>query len=214
MSKLVDSLVNDPNSPFSEEDTEQLEQLSPELLQRVMAGMQPTEMTQEASLRAELKTCQEDILRLFAAEKDILKDLESYGIKMDSIRAQIAPVAIANQSAATEDMVDDFVRHSSSPFAAMLREGLDARKQGRAKAVQTICQATKSFSPEELDKMPTGELLKWADVLRDKRATAQYDTPVYNWDGSAAADRFSNSQSGVNLGEPLRVIPTFSKENN
>lgn len=210
MSKLVDSLVNDPNSPFSAEDTAELEQLSPELLQRVMAGMQPSEMTQEASLRAELKTCQEDILKLFAAEKDILKDLESCGIRMDSIRSQIAPVAVANQSTITEDVVEDFVFNSSSPFALMLREGLDARKQGRAKAVQTICQATKSFSAEELDKMPTGELLKWADVLRVKRPS-QFETPVYNWDGAAAADRCVN-QSGVNLGEPLGVLPTFTSK--
>jgi len=210
MSKLVDTLVNDPNSPFAEEDADALKQMPPGLLQRILAGMQPPEQTQEASLRAELKTCQEDIINLLASEKEIRKELEEHGILVDSVLTQIMPSNMpqgnGSQEVATEELVQRFVNTSSSPMAEMIREGLDARKQGRSKAVQTIQQATNSFTVEELDKMSTKELLKWAEVLRIKRSS-QFETPVYNWEGAGVAD-MSGNQSGGYLGAPLSVQST------
>lgn len=210
---FVDTLVNDPNASFSEEDVKAIEQLSPELLQKIaMFGSQPRTETEsdgaEAALLSELKECQEDIVKLVANERDIRKDLDAYGVSTRSVLEKINPVFVANQSEGgiDEDAVMDFVYNSKSYTAEMLREGIDARKQGRAKAIQTIMQAANNaFTQIELDNMPTPNLLKLASVLRSKRQD-RFETPVYNWEGTAIADR-SVGNSGC-MGAPLDVLPT------
>lgn len=217
----IDEIINSPNSPFSDGDVEQLKQMSPELLQRI-ALLSSQSQTQESdgesaesSLKAELKTCQEDILNLLASEREIRKELETYGISASSIIEKIVPpqTKVQGGTSMSEDDVMEFIHSSNSITAQMLREGMDARRQGRSKAVQTILQATgnETFTQEELEKMPTPELLKWASVLRTKRS-AQFDTPVYNWEGTAMADRSVGHSSSGYLGAPLDVLPTSPKK--
>lgn len=211
---LVDALVNDPNASFSEEDVKALEQMSPELLQKIaLLSSSPRSESEsnnsaEAALWSELKECQENIVTLVANERDIRKELEAYGATTHSVLEKINPVFVANQAdgGIDEDAVMHFIYNSKSHTAEMLREGIDARQQGRNRAVQTIMQAANNaFTQTELDNMPTPNLLKLASVLRSKRQD-RFETPVYNWEGTAIADR-SVGNSGC-MGAPLDVLPT------
>ena len=210
---IIDAIINNPNCPFTEENIEELKQMSPELLQRIaLLGSQPQAETEsssaEASLRNELKACQEELVNLYTSEREIRKELEAYGVKEGSVLEQIFPVAVANQrggGCVTEEAVLDFVNNSKSNLAEMLREGIDAREQGRSKAVQTILQSTDQFTKQELSNMTTPNLLKVAAALGSRKRD-RFETPVYNWDVTAFADR-SVGSSGY-LGAPLEVSST------
>ncbi len=212
--KLVERIINDPNSSFRAEDAAELEKLPQDVLQRMAIGLQPQAVTnadssRENDLREDLDACQKDILELLSTEQSIRKELESYGDHSVSVLEQFIPVMNTTQAEElSEEEVMDFVKNSHTMTGGVLREALAARESGRAKAIEVIVSNSSLFTEAELRRKFTPELQKLADfVLQTRPAPAE--TTVFNWDGAGLADQSVNQTTAVVYGAPLELPSTF-----
>ena len=212
--KLVERIINDPNSSFRAEDADELEKLPQDVLQRMAIGLQPQAVTnadssRENDLREDLDACQKDILELLSTEQSIRKELEGYGGHPVSVLEQFIPVMNAKQAEdLSEENVMDFVKNSHTMTGSVLREALAARESGRAKAIEVIVSNSNLFTEAELRRKFTPELQKLADFVLQARP-AQAETTIFNWDGAGLADQSVNQTTVTSYGAPLELPSTF-----
>lgn len=219
MANLVEKIISDPNSSFRSEDAEELSKLPQDLLQRLAIGLQTNAEpvakagSHEADLREDLRNCQQDIMELIATEQSIREELESISgehqpsVLEDMFSKIPQEVAVAN-AAPTEQAVMDFVEHSNTVTAEILREAMAARDEGRKQAIETIMSASPTlYTENELKRKFTPELRKLAEFVNSAKPVAVKETTVYNWDGMGLADRSITTPSG--FGVPLEIPSTL-----
>lgn len=221
MSSLVDRIIGDPNSPFKADDSAELEKLPQDVLQRLVIGLQTgpdssagpgaDDDTRKEDLRAELKACQKEIESLVETESRILDDLDEYGISESSVLDRFVPVTNQAQGdPLNDDTVWNYVQTSKSMVAGVLREGLKARDENRAKAIEVIVNNTNQYDEKELRGMFTPQLQKLAGVISAMKAVPQ-EVQTYNWDGLGLADRTVAHPSSIAYEAPLE-LPTTMRE--
>lgn len=222
MADIVDQILSDPNTTFRAEDAESLRKLDKGTLKRMMIGMQSQatsdpadmsgsdddseEMNRIEELQKELSGYQQDLQTLIIAERDVRNELDSYGVKTNSILDRF--VAVTNQRAPSrpedlsEQEVLEYVHKAKTPLAVYLREGLSARKTNRAKSIDVIVKNSRIYSQAELERMFTPDLEKLASfVLATKQS--QPEVPDYDWVGSGMADQSVNQNSLGRMGGTL-----------
>lgn len=210
---LVEQMIDDPNSPLKMEDAEELQKLSPQILQRLAIGLQPqlvTNSDREKELRSDLQNCQKDVMDLLVAEQEMRTELEQLGVYEPSVLAQIVPVmnsAPLSPESLSEEAVVKYVQNAQTVTGNVLREALQARELGRAKAITTIVSNSKVFTEEELRRKHTPELLKLADFVQQSCTTRE--TPVLNWAGAGLADMSINQSTTACPGSPLDLPTTL-----
>ena len=158
MTKLIEKLISDPNSPFNESDRKELSKLDPATLKRLAIGISSAEVSVSnvdliASMQADLSECQKDLVELIETEHAIRQELEGHGVASSSVLKQF--VSVHNQapqsSELSEKEVMDYVHKSSSVTAMVLREALAAREQSRKHSIETIVHNSNGmYTVEEL----------------------------------------------------------------
>lgn len=207
MADLVDQILTDSNSVFNEADREQLSKLPEETLKRLVLAttsqVQPTELE---ARKADLADCQNDIRELLTVEATLRQDLATMGYQSQSVVetsiTNAAPLEITEQS------VMDFVKNSKTVTAMILREGLAARDENRAKSISVIVANSTVYTEPELRQKFTSELVKLAAFIQQTTSHTDNVT-VYNWDGAGLADQSNPQLSGQRFGEPLQLPTTF-----
>lgn len=216
---LIDRLINDPNSTFKAEDAEELSKLPPAVLKRMAVGLQPRAVVNEDSgrendLLSDLQACQKDIVTLMETEKDIREELANeYNNDRPSVMDQV--VAVMNQSAGdtsgelTEKQVIDYIQTSPSVTGRIMREALQTRDKGRKEAIEVIISNSENmFTPEELRRKFTPELMKMAEFIKRNRQTPPLEAAVLNYSGLGLADQSINQTTTYGGGGPLEIPST------
>ena len=232
--ELIDKLVQNDNSAFLEDDIEQLKSLSTDMLKRICLSVmkatgEGTVKQEPASVensqidakvadeilttREALKSVQQQIYELRAAEAKILDELYRLGSNEQSIFN-------ADKVAISEDDIATFVKNSKSEIAEVLREALELRNRGREDLiVQVITNSGGLFSKEDLRHKTSEELKKLAALSGGGiqnysqsmgGAHLDYDgtgSAVANWEGAGIGNVPIRNEVGG--GEPLGLMSTF-----
>lgn len=207
MADLVDQILADSNSVFNEADREQLSKLPEETLKRLALATTAQASTSDLDARkADLIDCQNDIRELLNVEAALRQDLATMGYQSQSVVE--TPITNAAPSEVSEQSVMDFVKNSKSVTAMILREGLTARDENRAKSISVIVANSTVYTEPELRQKFTSELVKLASFIQQTTNHTDNVT-VYNWDGAGLADQSNPQLSGQRFSEPLQLPSTF-----
>ena len=222
MSKLIEKIISDPNSPFSEDDVAELSKMKPATLKRLAIGMQTQDIAvSNASLiearMEDLENCQKDLMEIIGVEQSIRQELKGLGVSTNTVLEQFVPVhnqakpnAVRFNTAEEAEDTLTALRKSGFPIAYVIEEALAAREQSRQKSIETIVHNSGGqFTHEELRRKYTPELQKLAACLENARQSSY--VPVHNYDGAAMADFApSGGLTGVRqFGQPLDLPSTF-----
>ena len=226
---LIDKLIQNENSPYSEADIEHLNSLPDDLLKRTYLaiaappantpsskkreGQSVNNMTDEQVEKAitaskqSLKTVQKQIFELRATEAKVLDDLGKLGASETSIFN-------VDYSTISDADIELFVQNSQSEVAQVLREALEIRNQGRIELMtQVIANSGGLFTEEDLQYKSSEELQKLATLANN---SVQYGAPPMalppvnnppNWQGAGMGNALIMNEAGG--GEPLELPKSF-----
>lgn len=222
---IVEQIINDPNSTFTEADLDELKKLSPEVLQRLYLGMgntventEPVPVTNEETQRAELeeglRECQQDIVDLIATERELREGLSALsGEYVSSVLDKFVPKPKKEAVELTEQAVMDFVENSQTITAVVLREALVTRDEKRKEAIDVIVANSAQYTVDELRAKVTSELNKLVGIVTEHQINNSRSSEEYNdltWDGAGLADRNTgNLASSFRYGTPLELPTTL-----
>jgi hypothetical protein len=225
--ELIDKLIQNENSPYSEADIEHLSTLPDDILKRTFLaiatppaksskkneGKSINNATDEqvekaiSASRQSLKTVQKQIFELRAAEAKVLDDLSKLGSGDKSIFN-------VDYSAISESDIELFVQNSQSEVAQVLREALELRNHGRIELMtQVITNSGGLFSEEDLQFKSSEELRKLAALSCNSAQhgalpmTLPQVNGVQNWQGAGMGNALIVNEAGG--GEPLGLPSTF-----
>jgi hypothetical protein len=234
--ELINRLITNEHSAFSDTDIEILEGMPDDMLKRIFLSTsaagnsfapkradvavnnhEADEQVQKAvaNCMQSLKKVQKQIFELRASESKILDDLNKLGSNEKSIFN-------VDYQAISEADINLFVQNSQSDVAQVLREALEIRNRGRVDLIaQVISNSNGLFSEEDLHYKTLDELQKLATLaggnshsgggnaqrLGALPAPLLVGSTVQNWRGAGMGNiPIANEATG---GEPLGLLSTF-----
>lgn len=224
MADIVDRLLDDPCTTLSDSDADALRKVDPGVLKRLILGIKTQEVpvanqgedaeegdTQIAEMQEALKATQDHIKELLDTEAELRSVLKDFGIQTTPVVDRT--VAVSNQKSApkvadlTPELVTEWVRKSTTPWAMTLREGLSALRLSREKCISVIVNNTSEYTAQDLQRMPLYDLDKLARVLESRSQQTPQDA-LFNWEGRALADQTINQTPVLRGGTTLDLPST------
>ena len=226
--EIIDRLIQNENSVYTEADIELLNAMPEDFLKRtylsaignIAANKSNTSVANSSDEQFQravsagtqaLKNVQKKIFELRATESQMLEELSGLGIAEKSIFN-------VDYSTISESDIDAFVQNSHSPVAQVLREALEIRNRGRVELIsQVIANSHGLFTEEDLRHKTAEELHKLAALSGGPAQQygappMQFDSPGMNWQGAGMGNiPITNEAAG---GEPLGLPSTFTPKKN
>jgi len=186
--ELIERLIQNENSPYSEVDVKELNALTDDMLRKIVLSIPPVnnttvqqrdvpvknddadELSRKAIMASQqaLKKVQKQIYELRVAESKVLDDLDALGATEKSI------FNIDHSKISDED-IHLFVQNSQSEVAQVLREALELRNHGRIELVaQVIANSGGLFSEDDLRCKTSEELRKLAALAGGNTQQASF----------------------------------------
>jgi len=214
---LIKQIINDPNSSFCGDDAKHLTRIPEDVLQRMVSGLgsKTVPVHNEArlhELQEGLSDCQKDIVELVGIEKKLRDALETeFDVEEVSVLNRFLPqVAVANVAKSgpvTEKDVQEFIETSTTPTAAILREGKAARDMMRQESIDVIVtNCNGAWTESDLRRMPTPDLKKWASLMSNQKSRVSMNE--WNFEGAGMADRAVFNSGAYQMGAPLELPST------